>query len=74
MIQILLGAANIMVLIICLMGMQTCYFRSNWKWFWLLLFCVVVSAGCAAVEFYQWLGPDTPFSMPRLDRSLVNPL
>jgi hypothetical protein len=70
---ILLGTANISVLIICLMGVQTCYFRHNWKWFWLMLVCVILSAASAFVLFYGWFCPESPL-LPRLDRSLVNPL
>lgn len=72
--QILLGTANIFVLIVCLVGVQTCYFRRNWKWYWLLLICAVLSGASAFVFFYQWLHPESPLVVPRLDRSLVNPL
>jgi hypothetical protein len=71
---ILLGSANVAVFIICLIGMQACYFRSNWKWFWLLLVCVILTGGCAFVEIYPWLHPDSQTLLPRLDRSMVNPL
>jgi len=74
MIQILIGSANVAVLIICLMGLQSCYFRRSWKWFWLMLLCVLLSGACAGFEIYQWLGPSAQISMPRLDRSMVNPL
>jgi hypothetical protein len=72
--QILLGSANVFVLIICLIGVQSCYFRANWKWFWLMLVCVVLSGASAFVLFYGWFNPESPASLPRLDRSLVNPL
>ena len=74
MIPILIGAANVAVLIICLMGLQSCYFRKSWKWFWLMLVCVLLSGASAGVELYEWLGPQAETSLPRLDRSLVNPL
>jgi hypothetical protein len=74
MIPILIGAANVAVLLICLMGLQCCYFRKSWKWFWLMLVCVLLSGASAGVELYQWLGPQAEDSLPRLDRSLVNPL
>jgi hypothetical protein len=72
--QILIATANVSVLIICLIGVQTCYFRRNWKWFWLLLVCVVLSGASAIVLFYGWFNPDAPLRLPRLDRSMVNPL
>ena len=72
--QILLGTANVSVLIICLIGVQTCYFRRNWKWFWLMLVCVILSGACAFFIFYQWFNPGTPLHLPRFDRSLANPL
>ncbi len=71
---ILIGTANVSVLLICLVGVQTCYFRRNWKWFWLLLVCVVLSGFSAFVLFYGWFNPENPLLQPRLDRSLVNPL
>jgi hypothetical protein len=71
---ILLGTANVSVLIICLVGVQTCYFRRNWKWFWLLLVCVVLSGASAFVLFYGWFYSDASVVQPRLDHSLVNPL
>jgi hypothetical protein len=74
MIPILLGSANVAVLIVCLMGLQSCYFRKSWKWFWLMFLCVLLSGASAGVELYQWLGPNQETSMPRLDRSSVNPL
>jgi hypothetical protein len=72
--QILLGTANVSVLIICLVAVQTCYFRRNWKWFWLLLACVLLSGASAFVLFYGWFYPESTLSLPRLDRSLTNPL
>ncbi len=72
--QILLGTANVSVLIICLVGVQTCYFRRNWKWFWLLLICVLLSGVSAFVLFYGWFNPEVSLHLPRLDRSLANPL
>jgi len=72
--QILLGTANVSVLIICLVAVQTCYFRRNWKWFWLLLVCVILSGTSAFILFYGWFYPESSLSLPRLDRSLTNPL
>jgi hypothetical protein len=72
--QVLLGTANVSILIICLVGMQACYFRRNRKWFWLMLVCVLLSGASAFVLFYGWLNPDSPLLQPRLDRSMVNPL
>jgi hypothetical protein len=72
--QILIGTANVSVFIICLIGVQTCYFRQNWKWFWLMLVCCVLSGASAFVLFYGWFDPASPIALPRLDRSLVNPL
>jgi hypothetical protein len=71
--QILLGTANVSVLIICLVGVQTCYFRRNWKWFWLLLICVILSGVSAFVLFYGF-NPEVSLHVPRLDRSPPNPL
>jgi hypothetical protein len=50
---ILIG--NLFTLIISLMGTQACYFKSNWKWFYLMLVCVFLSAGCILVVLYQWV-------------------
>jgi hypothetical protein len=50
---ILIG--NLFILIISLMGTQTCYFKSNWKWFYLMLACVFISAGCILIVLYQWV-------------------
>jgi hypothetical protein len=74
MFQILLGTANVSVLIICLVGVQTCYFRRNWKWFWLLLVCVILSGASAFVLFWGWFYPGSAAHLPRLDRSLPNAL
>jgi hypothetical protein len=74
MFPILIGSANVAVLIICLMGLQCCYFRKSWKWFWLMLVCVLLSAASASFEIYQWLGAQAQNSAQGLDRSLVNPL
>ena len=71
--QILLGTANVSVLIICLVGVQTCYFRRNWRWFWLLLVCVILSGASAFVLFYGF-NPDSAAHLPRLDRSPPSPL
>jgi hypothetical protein len=71
---ILLGSANVAVFIICLIGVQACYFRGNRKWFWLLLICAILTGGCAVVEIYYWLNPPLSGGLPGLDRSSVNPL
>ncbi len=56
---LLLVAANFFILIICLMGVQSCYFKRRWMWFWLMLVCVLLSGTCIGVVFYGWLFPDT---------------
>ena len=71
---ILIGTANVSVLIICLIGVQTCYFRRNRKWFWLMLVCVLLSGASAFILFYGWFNPESSVAVPRLDRSMVNPL
>ena len=61
--QILLMAGNFFILIIALMGVQRCYFKASWKWFWLMLICVLLSATCISIVVYQWVTPpehDTP--------------
>jgi hypothetical protein len=55
--QILLVSGNFFILIITLMGMQSCYFKAKWRWFWLMLACALISGMCIAVEFYQWMLP-----------------
>ena len=50
---ILIG--NLFMLIISLMGTQTCYFKSNWKWFYLMLVCVFISTACILIVLYQWV-------------------
>jgi hypothetical protein len=71
--QILLLTANCFVLIICLVGVQTCYFRQRWKWFWLMLVCVVLSGGCISIVLYQWFAPGPPEDLP-IVRSAPTPL
>jgi len=54
---ILILSGNFFVLIICLIGAQTCYFKRSWKWFVLSMLCVVISAGCIGLAVYQVLTP-----------------
>ena len=70
---LLLLVGNAYILIVCLVGATTCYFRSRWKWFWLMLACVVMSSMCIAVVLDQWLNPTTP-DLPGLVRPPTTPL
>jgi glucan phosphoethanolaminetransferase (alkaline phosphatase superfamily) len=61
---LLLMIGNFFILIICLMGAQSCYFKRNWKWFWLMLVCVLLSSGGIATVVYEWMGPYGPTDLP----------
>jgi MFS family permease len=71
--QILLVTGNFFILIIALMGTQSCYFKAKWKWFWLMLVCAVISAMCVGVEFYQWMAPESQ-ELPIYVRQPTTPL
>jgi glucan phosphoethanolaminetransferase (alkaline phosphatase superfamily) len=66
--QIMLLTGNFFILIISLVGVQTCYFKSRWKWFCLMLICVLLSSMCIGVVVYQWMMP------PEHDPVLLNRL
>ncbi len=72
--QLLLLTANFFILIICLVGVQSCYFRRRWKWFSLMLVCVLLSGGCIAIVLYQCFAPGTPDDLPFIVRSPTTPL
>ncbi len=74
MIPLLLLTGNFFILIIALMGLQCCYFRHNWRWFWLMFCCVLLSAGCLGAELYQVLGPKPPRDLVPYARQLLTPL
>jgi glucan phosphoethanolaminetransferase (alkaline phosphatase superfamily) len=70
---LLLLIGNAYILIVCLVGATTCFFRSRWKWFWLLLACVIVSSMCIGIALDQWLmTPSQDF--PGLVRPPTTPL
>ncbi|MEJ0001156.1 MAG: hypothetical protein WDO13_19555 [Verrucomicrobiota bacterium] len=71
---VLILAANFFVLIICLVGVQSCYFRARWNWFWLMLMCVLMSGGTVGVVLYTLLAPAPPPEMPLVIRSPTTPL
>jgi glucan phosphoethanolaminetransferase (alkaline phosphatase superfamily) len=71
---ILILSGNFFVLIICLIGAQTCYFKRNWKWFYLSLLCVLISAGCIGAEMYQAWGPGAAAEQSVVVRSPTTPL
>ncbi len=54
---VMMLAGNFFIIIVCLIGLQAAYFRGRWKWFWLMLACVLVSASCMGIELMQWLTP-----------------
>ncbi len=70
---ILLAAGNFFVLIVCLVGAQSCYFRRSWKWFSLLVLCAVISAACIVAELYPWCEPARP-EMQATNHSPLIPL
>jgi uncharacterized membrane protein YesL len=72
--QLLLVTANFFVLIICLIGVQTCYFRQRWRWFWLMLVCVILSGACISIILYQWFVPVPATELPLFNRSPTTPL
>jgi hypothetical protein len=72
--QLLIMTASFFVLIICLMGVQTCYFRKRWYLFWLLLAGVVLSSGCISIVLYQWYAPTSANDLPDVVRSPTTPL
>jgi len=72
--QLLLLTGNFFILIICLVGVQCCYFRQRWKWFWLMLVCVLMSATCIGIVVYQWLSPAPERELPIVVRSPTTPL
>ena len=72
--QLLLVTASFFVLIISLVGVQTCYFRRRWYLFWLLLVCVMLSSACISIIFYQWFVPAPPSDLPIVVRSPITPL
>ena len=55
--QLLLLAANFFILIVALMGVQSCYFKAKWKWYWLMVLVAVASAMCIVIVVHQWLTP-----------------
>jgi len=61
---ILLVTGNFLILIICLMAMQACYFKGNWKWYWLMLVAVVISAASLGILVYQRMVPPTDDTLP----------
>ena len=72
--QLLVVTANLFILIICLVGMQSCYFRQRWKWFWLMLTCVVLSGSCVVFMIYQLCEPPPSTDLPVVVRSPTTPL
>jgi hypothetical protein len=58
--QLVLIIANVFIFIICLVGMQSCYFRRRWLWFWLMLVCVLLSGACASIVLRQWMTGMSP--------------
>jgi hypothetical protein len=61
---ILILIGNFFVFIICLTGAQACYFKKRWKWFFLMVACVLISGTCVFIELYQWLAPAASRELP----------
>ncbi len=74
MLQLLFVTASFFILIICLVGVQTCYFRRRWPLFWLMLAGIILASSCLSVIFYQWFGPVPPHELPIIVRSPTTPL
>jgi len=70
---IIILIANFFVFIICLIGAQTCYFKKRWKWFCLMLTCIIMSGACIFIELYQWLVPPQQ-DLPVVIRQPTTPL
>jgi hypothetical protein len=72
--QLLFVTANLFILIICLVGAQSCYFRRRWKWFWLMLTCVVLSGSCVIFMVNQLCSPPPKIELPFVVRTPTTPL
>ena len=71
--DILLLTGNFFILIISLVGVQACYFRGRWKWFCLMLVCVILSAMCIGIVVYPMVVPTT-HDVPLVNRAPIMPL
>jgi glucan phosphoethanolaminetransferase (alkaline phosphatase superfamily) len=73
-VNLVIFAVSLFAFIVSMIGALGHYFAKQWKWFLFMLFCVVVSAACMAVELYQWESPAPPHEMPLVIRSPATPL
>jgi hypothetical protein len=67
-------SGNFFVFICCLIGAQTCYFKGNWKWFVVMVLCVLVSGTIIFVESYQVLVVSPDQELPLVIRNPTTPL
>jgi hypothetical protein len=71
---ILIFIVNFIVFILCLIGVIAAYFERRWKWFVLILICVILSAAGMTMELSQWLIAPPARELPPFVRTPVSPL
>jgi hypothetical protein len=66
--------ASFFVFIMSLIGALGHFFGRHWKWFFIILACVVISGACTFIELYLWLAPPPPHELPVIVRQPLTPL
>ena len=68
-VDLVIFAVSLFAFIASMIGTLGNYFEKRWKWFLFMLFCVIISTACMAVELYQWETPPPPHELPLVIRS-----
>jgi hypothetical protein len=70
---ILILTGNFFVFILCLIGAQSCFFGRQWKWFFLTVAFVILTATFIFIELSPWLFPPV-HDLPPVLRNPTTPL
>ncbi len=71
---ILIFIINAIVFILSLIGVIAAYFERKWKWFIVILICVILSAAGVAMELGYWFLPSAAQKSPVYVRQALTPL
>jgi hypothetical protein len=72
---LLVFAISLFAFILSMIGTLGGFFGRRWKWFLVMLACLLLSTGCMVAELYQLLlAPQTTTDVPATVRLPINPL
>lgn len=65
---------SLFLFIVSLIGVQQCYFSGQWRRFFLILVCAIITGTTMFMQMYQLLAPPPVREMPLVIRQPTTPL